>query len=186
MVLKSPENVVRLAGTLISGGATGASTLNLALDFPYGGTVLGVVSSARFIFGLSNTALTAEPSNSSVFDIVQNPENAALVGVLRSFDPDAIALVFPSTVSGGDIKVDAKNEGFPYRPTTKAVVLLFAPKEPSHPYIVFYNAVPMVKEAGEVRLSAGSDMQMGIAFRALPDSTNRLYQWGKSGDIVVT
>ena len=150
---------------------------------------MGVISSGRFVFGLTNTEIRLEEFNSSVFDIIQNPETAALVGVLRSFDKDAIAKVFPTPATGsgtGDTYVNAKNEGFPYRPTTKSFVLLFAPKEPSHPFIVFYNAVPMVREAGEVRLSAGSDMQMGIAFRALPDSTNRLYQWGRSGDITVT
>lgn len=189
MVLSSPENVLRLAGTLISGPT------NLALDFPYGGTPLGVVSSGRFVFGVTSTEIKVEEYNSSVFDILQSPETAALVAVLRSFDPDALGLVFPVTETGavtGDAYVDAKNEGFPYRPTTKEtdaegpIVLLFAPKEPSHPFIVIYNAIPMVKAASEIALNAGTDMQVGVAFRALPDANSRLYQWGMKEDITIT
>ena len=55
-----------------------------------------------------------------------------------------------------------------------------------YPYIIFYNAVPMVKEAAEVALSKNNEMQLGVAFQALPDANQRLYQWGKRGDLTVS
>ena len=47
MALKSPENALRLKGTLINGD----SVTSLSGDFPFGGTVLGLVSSGSSYSG---------------------------------------------------------------------------------------------------------------------------------------
>lgn len=196
MALKSPENALRLKGTLINGD----DVTSLSGTFPFGGTVLGLVSSGRFILGLKNVALKAEEHANAVFEILQPPQTAAIVAVLRSFDRDMLPLIFPNATTGsssGDSFVSAGNNlpaasagynpGFPYRPTKHSFKLIFVPaEEVEYPYIIFYNAVPMVKEAAEVALSKNNEMQLGVAFQALPDANQRLYQWGKRGDLTVS
>lgn len=183
MVLRNPENAIRLQGTLIKGAD------DLTAAYPYGGTVLGLISSGRFLPNMSSKSIKVEEWGNTVFDVLQAPQTAFIMGVLRSFDRDCLKTIFPTTVTGtsGDeyvkMELEQTSAGNPFRVSTNSFKLLFAPVDDLNPFIVFYNAMPMVKEGTEISLSKNDEMQMGVVFQAVSDSSNKVYQWGKKEDI---
>ena len=48
-----------------------------------------------------------------------------------------------------------------------------------------YNAMPMVQEASDMKMTAAEWAEVGVVFHAIPDSTGKLYEFGRITDIPI-
>ena len=190
-----PRNMRRLKGRLVLGPT------DLTTTFPYGGTELGLCRSASFVFGIKYAPIQAEEFGGNAVEWVYQTESAVLSAVLREYDDDMVSSLFingergfetdgtKTTASGkpvikGDIQGAIKPGGVV---TAKIIKLLFAPDdEDHHEFLVMYNALPMIEEASQMKLTAADWAEIGVVFHAVPDSAGKLYQFGRKTDISLT
>ena len=191
MAVPSPQNMRRLKGKLLV--ATNASDFDLTAAYPYGGTEMGLCRSAAFVWGIKYA-----PS-----------ETAVLSAVLREYDDDMIKTVFHSsnegmngttgkkvTVSGKPVvraglssKVATSGVGSTYPGQIVSALhksILFVPDDTeNHEFLLMYNAMPMVQEASDMKMTAAEWAEVGVVFHAIPDSTGKLYEFGRITDIPI-
>lgn len=165
---------------------------------PFGsGTAIGLTRDVEFRMGLRTGVVTAEEWGSAPVEVVHSGEAAVLACVLREWDDDAIALVFPNTGAGalsGNATVLGRSFGAGvnragYLLSAQSAVLLFAPLSldgtPAHPMVIVRKAIPMVEETAMLQMSLAEELGMGVVFQAIPDSSGRLYDVGARDDLTL-
>lgn len=187
MSTANSRNIIRVPGRLY------ADPTDLSIAAPYGGTALGIVRDSEFRFGIKTKLVTAEEWGGQTVEGIYGGETAIFVAVIRGYDDDMIRTVFMSTGLGESgnrrIRYEPGNTGNVNRPGTKlsdkAFKLLFAPKNPLHPAIILYRALPAVDEAASLQLSLSEEFGIAVAFYAIPDDSKRVYNIGLIGDLVL-
>lgn len=179
-----PRNILKIPGKLIK------SPTNLSTTSPYGGTELGVCRDMAFDFGQTTDEPVAEEFKAAVAVILQS-ERPVFGCVLRSWDNDMVSSIWHNTqtsthgevgilakVSGSGVKRAGTNLG------TRGFKLLFdAHASDRHPSILLYNAIPLPAESAELQLSIGKEMGIALMFRAIPDSSARVYVVDQRGNM---
>jgi hypothetical protein len=178
MAASDPRAALRNPGRLV------ADPTNLSAAFPYGGTELGLIHRMRWRDGLRARGVAAEEYGGVEVEYVVHRSTCALVAVLRGWDADAIATVFPGATSGTssgrgvyaqDSAVEAQRAGA--RLTTLGHALLFAPLAAAeHPGVLIYRAVPTPEIAEDVQLSLDGEFERAVAWRGVPDDDLRTFQ----------
>jgi hypothetical protein len=51
--------------------------------------------------------------------------------------------------------------------------------------VLVRKAIPMVEETAMLQLSLKQELGIGVLFQAIPDSTGRLYDVGRRGDLTL-
>jgi hypothetical protein len=175
MATARQDNVLRIPGRLI------AAPTNLNTDFPFGGTELGMASDVIWRPNLRRLEIRGEEYGGEITDIVKTGQAPQLGAFVRGFDPDMIQKVFEgsseSTKSGKPI-VDYPTDAAPGTlASATGFVLLYAPfNTEEHPGILLYNAVALLEEVAEMRLSRKAEFGVPVLFYGLRDSSNRVYQ----------
>ena len=206
MSTSHPKNMRRLKGRIV--WFTASDTLNLTAAFPYGGTEIGFCRPATFLWGIKYSPVEAEEFGGATVEYIHMTESAVFTAVLRDYDEDMVETIFPNFASGTDdgvkktdststtsghpvIKGQAHSgattkQGAPLA-STKAGKLLFAPDDAdNHEFLVMYNALPMVNESTQLMLTASEWAEIGVVFHALPDSSGKIYQFGRRTDVSTT
>lgn len=176
--MSAPEarNILRIPGRLVK------DPTNLSAAYPHGGTELGIVRSIIFKPGLAIERLVAEEFKTTVNAIVTGYE-AVLGCVLRSWDNDMLAAVFPNIQTDGFGEVGvlgrvnaARRAGFDM--AELAFKLLFVPiAADQHRWLLLHNAIPLVDETQELRMALSEEYGLSIMFHAAPDSQGRTHTW---------
>ena len=194
MAAPTPESIMRLKGRFVKDPS------DLTAAFPYGGTALGVIGAARFLPGVKSAPLPAEEFGNVIAEVVTTGTSAILMAALRSYDNDALPLLFQNAATGassGDQFIEGKvgssagaisaSDGSPGRyASDDSFALMFCPDAEDHqPFLIFYNAIPLVQEAAEIQLTLTADLEIAVAFHAAPDSTYRTYSWGLREDLTL-
>jgi len=179
------RNILRISGRLIK------DPTSLSAASPYGGAELGISRDMEMRFGRQHVEIIAEEFRTPVaVPIVA--ERPIMGCVLRSYDSDMLQAVFQNQAAGsvtGDRVVNGRVSGSGinragYDLMNKAFKLLFAPKdEKAHPFVILYNAVPMVDESAALQLSLGEEFGMAIMFLGAADTQGRTYSIGKLEDL---
>lgn len=187
MATRSVRNVIRAPGKLIK------DPTNLSAADPYGGTELGVVRNLVFRPGHETEESLGEEFGRVVAATLV-AERAVFACVLRSWDNDMLAAVFPNTAAptkGRFRLVHGRASGGSfnragYALDSLAFKLLFVPfAVEEHPALIMYNAVPMVDESAEIQMSIGAEYGLALMFKATPDATGRDYTDGSLSDLAV-
>ena len=204
MGVSTPNNMRRLKGRLVW------KPTDLTAAYPYGGKQLGFCRSATFVWGIQYQPVHAEEFGGAVVENIYMSETAVLTAVLRDYDEDMVEAVFPnfasgtldatghkgttsaSTLSGNPVVKGHASAGATTKPgtplaSTRAQKLVFAPDdEDNHEFLMMYNVVPMVDQSAQMMLTASEWAEIGVVFQALPDSSGKLYQFGRKGDVSLT
>lgn len=166
--------------------------------WPHGGQGLGAVQDIVFKPGRSSTILREESYGNEVYDIVDLGESVVVAAALKSWDADAVAALFPSTTTGSVSRkrgifypyptVQGGTAGGTFRPGTmrsnSAVRLLFTPNDTAkYPGIYLYNALPMVEEAAQIRLTLEEDGLIPVVFYGTRDQSHRVYSVARMEDL---
>lgn len=201
MSLAEVRNILHIPGHL----CINPTDISDSTEFPYGGTALGVTREAEMRFGIKTSLVYAEEFGTPV-EAVYTGDTALFAFVIRDLDNDALATVFPNTATGstsGDKVIEGRVSGVSenragYTMSSQSVKLLFAPRventDPSsttyipfdeQPMVLIPKAVPLVEETSMLQLSIKAEIGVGVVFQAIPDSSGRLYDVGKRGDITL-
>lgn len=166
---------------------------DLTAAYPYGGTELGLTAAVLFKPGIMSRQHGAEEWGGTVVESTFTGQVALISCVLRSFDKDALAKVFPNTATGdqtgrvgldGRVSASANLPG--YRMSNKAVKLLWVPDDlVENEAILIYNAIPGVDEAAELALSINVEFGTPVFFLASVDSQKRICKVAPLEDLVL-
>lgn len=170
--------------------------VSLSTAFPHGGVALGLTQDIVFKPTRAYEMIHEESFGNEVVDVLDLGESVVIAASLRGYDEDAVAQIFPSTISGtvsGKKTVSYPNPGADpnqdgtFRAGTlksaNGIKLIITPDDyVTYPAILIYNAVPLVEETAEIKFSYEEGM-IPMLFIATRDSQNRLYQWGRLEDL---
>lgn len=145
------------------------------------GTPLGPIKDAVFIPNIKYGANTAEEYGNVPVEIYNLGSTAVFMAVLRSFDADAVAAVFPGTSATPLYSVVAtESPTTNSRPgsslDTEAVELVFTPDASAHPGITIHHAIPLIDEQARIAYSWGTEWGIPVVFAAVPDSTGNMWE----------
>jgi len=186
MAISNPRNIRRFRGRLVW------NPTDLAATFPHGGTEIGVVRDLIFRFGIETEEIRAEEWGNVPTEYVYTGSSAFLAAILREFDNNALDAIFPDTPTGsatGDqtIRGAVSGSGVTFGGTllsTQSGILAVSPESPeTQEFLILYNAIPMPDEASRLQISAGDELGIAVVFRAVTDSTDRLWNIGKRRDL---
>ena len=196
MAVPTPENIMRLKGRFVKDPS------DLTAAYPYGGTALGIIGAARFLPGVKSAPLPGEEFGNVITEVLTTASAGILMAPLRSYDGDLLPQLFSpqnSTAgsSSGEQVVAGKvastagavsnSDGSPGKyASADSFKLMFCPDAEDHqPFLIFYNAMPLVQEAAEIQLTLPADLEIAVAFHAAPDATYRTYAWGLREDLTL-
>lgn len=181
-----PRNVLKIPGKLVK------DPTNLDSDYPHGGTELGLVRDMVLNFGVQYDYPMAEEFKAPAAQILA-AENPIFACVLRSWDDDMLSALWPNAfVSAfGEVSLRSKVSGSGVTRaganlTSRGFKLLFSPHAVDyHPFVLAYNAVPMIAETAEMQLSIGKEFGLALMFNLMPDSTGRRWELGQRANLTL-
>ena len=182
MAIARVRNIRRVPGRLFKDP--------VSLTTPDFGTPLGIFGAMEFRPNIQTTSTVDETLSRTISTRI-TAEQGVLAGVLRDFDPDALALLFPNTkqgkrslvINGRAAGSGVNRSGFDMR--DRAFKLLFVPLRSVNleDHILFYNAVPVIEETAALQLSLQNEKDLAVMFEAQPDADLRDYDIGRLDDL---
>lgn len=158
---------------------------DLSAAFPYGGTELGLTMRNRFSPNIVTRETTREEWGGASASAHYLSERGLLAMVVRDMDPDMVAAIFPNTASVNGHTVIrggfATSQNLPgYDLSGLSGKILLAPLDPAaHEGVLLFNGLPVIDEDFSAEYGINSEVGIGLAWLALPDSTGRTWEWGK-------
>lgn len=161
---------------------------DLSAAFPHGGTPLGVTRDQELRVGARYHEEIAQEW-SAVNRVLYCGSRGVFAAVLRSYDSDAFALLYPEQATGAvsqtsgpapDVNDDAKRAG---RFLTGAVILFSPVALETQPAVLLYNALPMLDESAKLQVSLKVEMATAFMWALAPDSAGRTYAVNKIADL---
>lgn len=157
----------------------------------FGGTQLGATRAHIYKPGHRQEPITAWEFGGSPVDKLWMGAAPMFLAVLRTFDYDAVSLIFPSTEStAGRYRILHKvNDNSAARSgsvllSTLAGVLLWTPeKTTDQQAIKMYAAIPDIEATAEFQFSPLAEFGMPVVFTALPYTDGVQDRMGKLGDL---
>lgn len=187
MAAPNAKNVRFIPGKLVK------DPTNLGTTYPYGGTELGLTTAILFKPGVRSRIHFAEEFGGAHIENTFVGELVMLSLVLRGFDPDALARVFPNVSTGtitGKPGIDGRvssGSNLPgYRMSNKAFKLLWVPDDlVDTEALIIYNAIPGVEETAALAMSVSEEFGTPVFFLGAPDTTKRVYKLAPFDDLVL-
>lgn len=185
MTAPAARNIIRVPGEVW----IGVTSLTIG---SLGGTRIGNARAHVWEPRARYQDVVAEEFGGARVRSIYTGESPLFMTVLRGYDPDAVANLFPQSalVSGSS----------PSRPLTTATVsatgrggteptattLLFLPRAyRHHPALLLYRAVPQRDRQQRMELGVNTDHEMPVVWAATPDDQGRHYQRGFIEDMTL-
>ncbi len=162
---------------------------NLSAAFPHGGTALGIIHHAaarrigRYDF------VRAHEFAGEVVEVVEGGADWVMAAMVRQYDNDAIAAIWPHTGTGGTssdkyIEYPGSTNRAGTLLSTNAFVLMFVPNDTTnHPCVLMRRAVPMIEETAELRLSVLYEFATPVVFACLRPASGQAVEIKLKEDI---
>lgn len=121
-------------------------------------------------------------------------EQAELRAIVRYPDADMINTAAPRAVASGSSGIrwlfrpggTTQNTRAGTSMFSRGGLLLFAPKAATaHPMILLRNALPMLAEDAELRMSLNDEYGLAVRFLGVPDSSGRVYECAQRANIAI-
>lgn len=178
----NPRNISSFPGKLV------ANPTSLTAAYPGGGTELGIVQDIVIMVEQPYKDIQAEEFGGQRVEAIITREGCSVGAILRSWDKDAIAAVFPNTAAGattGKRQVTAPGSVRPgAKMSDRSLVLVFWPDDRDrHPFFVMYRALPALKETVELQMKLDEEFGLPLLFVGIQDTSSRLYAFGLGHDI---
>ena len=184
MAVSDSGKVLRVGGHLC------INPTNLAIDFPHGGTALGMISEAVFQPGLKRYEVTAEEYGGEPIDLVVTSETVIFGCLFRGMDSDAWGTIwedtrigkssgekvveYPGTIRAGNLA------------SARSVKLLYSPDDvQSDPALLLFAACPILSESAELALAISREMVVRVVFQGIRDASGEVYQFGLLEDLTL-
>lgn len=157
-------------------------------SYPWGGTALGLTRGIVAVPSQANYIIRGEEYGGAPVDGVHAGEALVIVGRLNQWDATALGKLFPGVTTGATTQQPlVTGQATPGSLISdRGVVLLFTPDDVDHhPFVLLYNALPLVEDAARLSLNRTEDTEIGFAFHAVLDASSRLYQIGWRHDLTL-
>jgi hypothetical protein len=188
--IASASQILKVPGALFT------SVTSLTGSAPYGGTAIGEVRNRIFRPGVKVHKVAAEEWGGQTCEVLYGATVAVFGCVLRSWDADALRIVFPCSEDGasGEALVlyqPAADDDDTFRPgralaSSYGVPLTFVPRAPAaHSFVHLYNAVPAVEETAELQFGVSREIGLAVMWHGLPDDQGRVFAQGRREDITL-
>ncbi len=164
-------------------GKLAINPTNLGAAFPHGGTALGVSTRVRIEMTRPQIMIKAEEFGSEVCEVVRGAETFILGAMLRQWDADVLAAIFPDTATTTINGLPATTRAGTLASDNSAVLIFTPDNQTDHPAILLYKAIPLVEETAELRFGIVQELVLPVLWLALRDSSDRFYSIGKIGDL---
>jgi len=181
------RNVKRIPARLVK------DPTNIAIDWPYGGTPLGVARDIEFRENVAHRPLESEAWGVQKVELVYAGQSCSLSAVLRELDDDALLGVKSNSEvgAGGHTLIheepdhsDAVRAGSLL--SDRSFALLVAPEaEDFHPWIIIYDAIPVQDEAAILQASIGQELGIAVVWYGIPVLGKGVFELGMRGDITL-
>lgn len=192
MAADDPRRILRAPGRL-SFGCT-----DLTAVWPHGGTGLGATKKVQFQRAGMAYPVTMEAAGGEPVEYLEPGVVVALGAMLRTFHDDAVDLLFRNTSAGAETQRQVIAEPGTVRAgnwmSGRGVVLVFTPEGATQaqaatapdvdaPFVVFFNAIPLIREQAELELERGVEFGIPVLFRGIRDSSARVWAMGPRADL---
>jgi len=167
-------------------GATGRlvwNPSNLSSAFPHGGTALGLASEVRLTPIQRSFVATAEEYGGATVEEYDMGRDWVLSCLVRGFDADMLAVVFPSVSTGVVTEALAQSKGAAL--SARSGVLVLSPRDPTHYGFVLRRALPRVRESARIPFSLHERASFAAIFRAIPSSGGAVLTVGPFSGLTV-
>ncbi len=181
------RNFFRISGRLCK------DPTDLSLAFPHGGTDLGAIRSGVFAFNEISQEIISEELGATPVDYLWQGHRASLSLVLREWDNDALTELFPNLATGASGK--ALIRGLRYGSTSdtppgsllsdRSSAILVSPRDPIHPAVLLYEAMPMLSETSGLQMSIGQDFGVAVVFHPLHNASGKQFAVGLLEDLTL-
>ena len=170
------------------GGRLAINPTDLSTAWPHGGTGLGLVRDAAAKVKTYAHAILEEPWGGEPSEVVHGGESVTFVAILRTWDADALGLVYPAGSTGattgervvsypGSFLAGAGLYG-------SAVKLLFTPTDQeNHPAALFYSAMAVLADDVELAYQLDKENETAARFVCARDGSARVYALGRLRDL---
>lgn len=161
---------------LLSGGRLAYGCTNLALDWPHGGTRIGLVGDVGVFMPSEWEALEQEETNSAS-KVVWLGGDVVVWLTLAEWDNAGIEFLVPNTaqVGGHTILEWPGSDVVAGVGTTTYTNVVFTPADPSQPGFVLFKAAPV--PALNAKLALSSLLSTGTLFKSRRDSDLATQNW---------
>ena len=149
---------------------------------------LGVVHEVYIRIDQQYSWITAEEYGGERVEGMLAHDGCAIGFILRSWDRDAMARLFPNTAQGattGKRRVVAPGTVRPGEPLSdRSIKLAFCPDDlDNHPAFLMRRALPAIQETADVAMRLDQEFGVPAIFYGIRDTSNRLYDWGLGRDL---
>lgn len=194
MAADDARRIQRIPGRL----AFGCSDLTAV--WPHGGTGLGATKAVLFQIVSASYPVTAEAFGGEPVEYIESGVVVGLGCTLRTFEDDAVDLLFRNTAAGTQTQRQVISEPGTVRAgnwmSGRGVLLVFTPEgmtqaqsatapDVDAPMLVIYRAIPMIDETASLDLERGQEFGIRVMFRGIRDSSGRVYKMGPRADISI-
>ncbi|RKY16665.1 MAG: hypothetical protein DRQ55_17525 [Planctomycetota bacterium] len=185
MASPATRNILRVPGKIVK------DPTDLSAADPYGGTVLGDVHQITVRLKSQSYVLTAEEWGGAPWEVIHAGYPLFLAATLRGIDNDAMAAIFPDTVTGDpsgetNVRFRVDNGRAGTLLSTKSMKLLFVPNASlRHRAIILRDAVPVAAEDASWGLNASEEQVTNVVWYAIPDKTNRVAEMAFIKDLAL-
>lgn len=159
--------------------ANALTALKVPGNVTFGGKDIGLLAQVQLRRTGSQTPINAEEFGHEIVDSVFMGANYRLAVALRGWDTDAINAVFPNVTGTSTITFPGSKKAGYFR-RADSDVLVFTPRDSSHPSLTFLNAIPETAEELVVDLAARTEHLILCTFLAVRDGAtpNGGVTWG--------
>ena len=180
MAATSGNSAIRVGGQLYH------TPTSLSMGVTGYGTALGPVYRVQFDPNVKTVVQTLEESG-RVHKVRYCRQRPRLGFSMESFDADALALLFPSLMTGGlkGPQLQDKTGFGTYGPGGEVtpVKLLFVAERAEHPSLILYRAYPLVEETARILLMSVYQLALPLLFECGANANNWVYQWNKLSEL---
>ncbi len=166
---------------------------DLSTDYPHGGTALGKVRDVILTVDAPIQFARFEEYGQEIVEGYHGGEAFAFTAFMRQWDDDAYASCFLNTStgspSGKSVVESPGTDRAGTRLSANSRVLVFSPIDvDTDPVVVFYKAMPMVKQTADLNLELGGRVKefgLPMVWVALRDASGQTMKMGRRSDITI-
>lgn len=157
-------------------------------SYPWGGYGLGVHSGIVALPHRHVEVIRGGEYGMVPVEAIECGEAWTIVSRLQSVDPTALAKFFAGYSTGATTghPLITGPSGVGSKVSDRKAALLFTPfDEDNHPCVLFYAALPILTEDGEIPFKKSDLWGLPVEWHATMDATKRLYQIGRRHDLTL-
>jgi hypothetical protein len=157
-------------------------------SYPWGGTAIGLHAGIRAVPHKTTYVIRGGEYGMVPVEAIECGEAWTIVARLASADPAALAKLFAGyaagSVTGHPVLTGPSGVGAVV--STRKAALLFTPfDQDNQPCVLFYAALPLLTEDGEIPFDKSERWGLPCVWHASLDASKRLYQVGRRWDLTL-